>query len=449
MVFCQELLINYIEYMFANFLGRFSHDLGIDLGTKNTLVYMNDKGIVINEPSVVAINKRTNEILEVGEAANRMVGKTPGHIEAIKPLVDGVISDFEVTEKMLKYFITKVHQENFALIPRPRVVIGIPLDLTEVERKAVEDAAKSAGARKVYLIEEAMAAAIGAHLPVIDATATMVVDIGGGSSEIAVISLGGVVTWKSLRLAGNEFDNNIIEYIREEFNILIGEQIAESIKIKIGSAMPLDEPKEMEVRGRDLITGLPKAIIVNDVQIREALSRTVSKITDNIKTILETTPPELVSDIYERGIFLSGGGALLRGLDKAISLAAKIPVKIAEDPLTCVVRGTGYLLENKELFEKVKQIVKSRNLSIYEQLEEIKPIDTVSTDTTLQQAREIKTQRIKQSIKETIKSLINENINPTKYKVNKRTGISFITLNKYYQLILDEVTNEKIIKTTI
>jgi rod shape-determining protein MreB len=339
--------------MFANFLGKFSHDLGIDLGTKNTLVYLNDKGVVINEPSVVAINKRTNEILEVGEAANRMVGKTPGHIEAIKPLVDGVISDFEVTEKMLKYFITKVHQENFALIPRPRVVIGIPLDLTEVERKAVEDAAKSAGARKVFLIEEAMAAAIGAHLPVIDATATMVVDIGGGSSEIAVISLGGVVTWKSLRLAGNELDNNIIEYIREEFNILIGEQIAENIKVQIGSAMPLDEPKEMEVRGRDLITGLPKAIIVNDVQIREALSRTITKIIDNIKNILETTPPELVSDIYERGIFLSGGGALLRGLDKAISLAAKIPVRIADDPLTCVVRGTGYLLDNKDLLEKV------------------------------------------------------------------------------------------------
>ena len=339
--------------MFAKLLGRFSHDLGIDLGTKNTLVYVTDKGIVINEPSVVAINKRTNEILEVGEAANRMVGKTPGHIEAIKPLVDGVISDFEVTEKMLKYFITKVHNENFALIPRPRVVIGIPLDLTEVERKAVEDAAKSAGARKVYLIEEAMAAAIGAHLPVTDATATMVVDIGGGTTEIAVISLGGVVTWKSLRLAGNEFDNNIIEYIREEFNILIGEQIAESIKVQIGSAMPLDEPKEMEVRGRDLITGLPKAIMVNDIQIRDAIGRTIAKIVENIKTILETTPPELVSDIYERGIFLSGGGALLRGLDKAISLAAKIPVKIADDPLTCVVRGTGYLLGNKELLEKV------------------------------------------------------------------------------------------------
>jgi len=339
--------------MFAKLLGRFSHDLGIDLGTKNTLVYVTDKGIVINEPSVVAINKRTNEILEVGEAANRMVGKTPGHIEAIKPLVDGVISDFEVTEKMLKYFITKVHQENFVLIPRPRVVIGIPLDLTEVERKAVEDAARSAGARKVYLIEEAMAAAIGAHLPVTDATATMVVDIGGGTTEIAVISLGGVVTWKSLRLAGNEFDNNIIEYIREEFNILIGEQIAESIKIKIGSAMPLDEPKEMEVRGRDLITGLPKAIMINDIQIRDAINRTIAKIVENIKTILETTPPELVSDIYERGIILSGGGALLRGLDKAISLASKIPVKIAEDPLTCVVRGTGYLLGNKELLEKV------------------------------------------------------------------------------------------------
>ena len=339
--------------MFSKFIGKFSHDLGIDLGTKNTLVYVNDKGVVINEPSVVAINKRTNEILEVGEAANRMVGKTPGHIEAIKPLVDGVISDFEVTEKMLKYFINKVHQEHFALIPRPRVVIGIPLDLTEVERKAVEDAAKSAGARKVYLIEEAMAAAIGARLPVIDATATMVVDIGGGSTEIAVISLGGVVTWKSLRLAGNEFDNNIIEYIREEFNILIGEQIAESIKIKIGSAMPLDEPKEMEVRGRDLITGLPKAIMINDIQVREAISRTISKIIENIKTILETTPPELVSDIYERGIILSGGGALLCGLDKAISLASKIPVKIAEDPLSCVVRGTGYLLSNKELLEKV------------------------------------------------------------------------------------------------
>lgn len=339
--------------MFKNFLGKFSHDLGIDLGTKNTLVYVADKGLVINEPSVVAINKRTNEILEVGEAAKKMVGKTPGHIEAIKPLVEGIISDFEVTEKMLKYFINKVQSENFTLISRPRVVIGIPLDLTEVEKKAVEDAARSAGARKVYLIEEAMASAIGARLPVTEATATMIVDIGGGTTEIAVISLGGVVTWKSLKAAGNEFDNNIIEYIREEFNILIGEQLAESIKIAVGSAVPLDAPQEIEVRGRDLLTGLPKALMVSDKQIREAISRTVIKIIENIKTILETTPPELVSDIYERGLFLSGGGALLRGLDKAISAATKIPVKIVDDPLTCVARGTGLLLGNKELLEKV------------------------------------------------------------------------------------------------
>lgn len=339
--------------MFANLLGKLSHDLGVDLGTKNTLVYVADKGIVINEPSVVAINKRTNEILEVGEAAKKMVGKTPGHIEAVKPLVEGIISDFEVTEKMLKYFINKVHTENFTLISRPRVVIGIPLDLTEVEKKAVEDAAKSAGARKVYLIEEAMAAAIGARLPVTEATATMIVDIGGGTTEIAVISLGGVVTWKSLKSAGNEFDNDIIEYIREEFNILIGEQLAESIKVAVGSAMPLETSQEIEVRGRDLLTGLPKALLVTDKQIREALNRTVVKIIENIKIILETTPPELVSDIYERGLYLSGGGALLKGLDKAISLAAKIPVKIVDDPLTCVVRGTGLLLSNKELLSKV------------------------------------------------------------------------------------------------
>ncbi len=327
--------------------------MGIDLGTKNTLVYIEDKGIVINEPSVVAINTRTNEILEVGTEAKKMVGKTPGHIQAIKPLVDGVISDFEVAEKMLKYFITKVKNESFSFFSRPTVVIGTPLDLTEVERKAVEDAARSAGASKVYLVEEAMAAAVGARLPVTEATATMIVDIGGGTTEIAVISLGGVVAWKSLRLAGNEFDNNIIEYVREEFNILIGEQVAENIKIQIGSAVPMEEPKEMEIRGRDLINGLPKAVMINDKQVREALSRTISKIIENIKTILETTPPELVSDIYERGVYLSGGGALLRGLDKAISTAAKIPVKIAEDPLTCVVRGCGIILGDRNLLEKV------------------------------------------------------------------------------------------------
>lgn len=309
--------------MFNKVLGKFSKDLGIDLGTKNTLVYTSEKGIVINEPSVVAVNTRTDEILAVGEEAKQMLGKTPGHIQAIKPLVDGVISDFEVTEKMLKYFIDKVHSESFTLIPRPRVIIGIPLDITEVEKKAVEDAAKSAGARQVFLIEESMAAAIGARLPVTEPTATMIVDVGGGTTEISVISLGGVVTWKSIRLAGNELDNNIIQYIREEFNILIGEQVAEKIKIKIGSATQLKESVDMEVRGRDLINGLPKAVTVNDSQIREAMTKTINQIIENIKNTLESTPPELVSDIYEHGIILSGGGALLRGLDKEIAQATK------------------------------------------------------------------------------------------------------------------------------
>lgn len=308
---------------------------------------------MINEPSVVAVNMRTEEILAVGSEAKKMVGKTPGHIQAIRPLVDGVISDFEVTEKMLKYFIDKVHAESFTLIPRPRVVIGVPLDITEVEKKAVEDASRSAGARQVFLIEESMAAAIGARLPVGDATATMIVDIGGGTTEISVISLGGVVTWKSLRIAGNELDNNIIQYIREEFNILIGEQIAESVKITIGSATELKEPMEMEVRGRDLINGLPRAVIINDVQVREAISRTIKQIVENIKITLETTPPELVSDIYEHGIVLAGGGALLRGLDKEIAQATKIPVRVADDPLTCVVRGAGILLSNPKLLDQV------------------------------------------------------------------------------------------------
>lgn len=339
--------------MFNKIFGKFSKDLGIDLGTTSTLVYTPEKGIVINEPSVVAVNMRTDEILAVGVEAKKMLGKTPSHIQAIKPLVDGVISDFEVSEKMLKYFIDKVHAEHFTLVPRPRVVIGIPLDITEVEKKAVEDAAKSAGAREVYLIEQSMAAAIGVRLPVIESTATMVVDIGGGTTEIAVISLGGVVTWKTLRLAGNALDNDIVQYIREEFNILIGEQVAENVKIKIGSASPLKEPMEMSLRGRDLINGLPKEIIISSSQIREAMSRIVKQIIDNIKITLETTPPELVSDIYEHGIVLTGGGALLRGLDKEIAQATKIPVKIADDPLTCVVRGTGILLSDQELLEKV------------------------------------------------------------------------------------------------
>jgi len=339
--------------MFNKFLGKFSKDLGIDLGTKNTLVYVQDKGIVINEPTVVAINTRTDEILAVGDEARKMIGKTPSYIQAVRPLVDGIISDFEVAEKMLKYFINKAHEGSMTFAPRPRVVIGIPLDVTEVERKAVEDAAKSAGARKVYLVEESMAAAIGAGLPVTEPTATMVVDIGGGTTEIAVISLGGVVTFKALRLAGDELDNNIIQYIREEFNMLIGEQVAESIKIRVGSATPLKEPLEMEVRGRDLVNGLPRAITVTDGQIREAISRTIKQIIDNIKITLESTPPELVADIYEHGIVLTGGGALLRGLDKEIAQETKIPVRVADDPLVALVRGTGILLSNPELLAKV------------------------------------------------------------------------------------------------
>jgi len=339
--------------MINKFFGRFSKDLGIDLGTTNTLVYTSDKGIVINEPSVVAVNLRTDEILCVGAEAKKMLGKTPPHIQAIKPLVDGVISDFEVTEKMLKYFIDKVHAEHFTLVPRPRVVIGIPLDITEVEKKAVEDAAKSAGAREVFLIEQSMAAAIGTRLDVVGPQATMVVDIGGGTTEIAVISLGGVVTWKTLRLAGNALDNDIIQYVREEFNILIGEQVAENIKIRIGSAALLKEPMEMPLRGRDLINGLPKEVIITDSQVREAMQRIIRQIIENIKITLETTPPELVSDIYEHGIVLTGGGALLRGLDKEIAQATKIPVRVAEDPLTCVVRGTGMLLADPALLAKV------------------------------------------------------------------------------------------------
>lgn len=339
--------------MFNKFFGKFSKDLGIDLGTKNTLVYVQDKGIVINEPTVVAVNIKTDEILAVGDEARKMVGKTPSHIQAIKPLVDGVISDFEVTEKMLKYFIDKAHEGGFTLSPRPRVIIGIPLDITEVEKKAVKDAAKSAGASKVFLIEESMAAAIGARLPVTEATATMIVDIGGGTTEISVISLGGVVTYKSLRMAGNELDNNIIQYIREEFNILIGEQVAENIKIKIGSATPLKEVMEMDVRGRDLINGLPRSIKINDTQIRDTLSKTIRLIIENIKITLESTPPELVADIYEYGIVLTGGGALLRGLDKAIAQETKIPVRIAEDPLISLVKGTGILLSDPELLAKV------------------------------------------------------------------------------------------------
>ncbi|KKP57856.1 MAG: Rod shape-determining protein MreB [Candidatus Moranbacteria bacterium GW2011_GWF2_34_56] len=333
--------------------GKFSKDIGIDLGTANTLVYVGGKGIVINEPSVVAINKKTGQILAIGKKAKQMVGKTPSHIVATRPLVDGVISDFEVTEQMLRYFIDKVHQDSFSILPRPRVLIGIPSEVTEVEKRAVIDAAISAGAREAYIIDEPMAAAIGAHLPVTTAAGNMIVDIGGGTAEIAVISLGGVVSSRSLRIAGDEMNEDIVRYCRDEFNLLIGERTAEDIKISIGSAYPLEKKLTMDIRGRDLVSGLPKKIKVNDEQIREALSRSIRIIVNNIKIIIEDTPPELIADIMQRGIILAGGGSLIRGLDNLIANQTGISVRTMEDPLTAVVRGTGIVLEDLESLKEV------------------------------------------------------------------------------------------------
>lgn len=335
------------------FFSRFSQDIGIDLGTANTLVYVRGKGIVINEPSVVALNTRTREVLAIGKEAQRMVGKTPSHIVAIRPLRDGVISDFEVTEQMLRYFIQKVHEEGFHLLPRPRVVIGLPTSVTEVERRAVEEATLRAGARKVFLIEEVMAAAIGARLPVHEAMGTMIVDIGGGTTDIAVISLGGIVVSKTLRVAGDEMNENIIQYARDNFNILLGERTAENIKIRIGAAIDLPEPLETPLRGRDLVTGLPKEIIMNNQQVREALQKSLTTIIDAIKTAVEETPPELISDIIEQGIALAGGGSLIRGFDQVVSQTTQITARLTDDPLTAVVRGTGIVLEDLEAVQEV------------------------------------------------------------------------------------------------
>ena len=328
--------------------GHLSKDIGIDLGTANTLVYVQGKGIVINEPSVVAVNNRTGQILAIGKEAKRMVGKTPGHIVATRPLVDGVVSDFDVTEQMLKYFIDKVHKESFSILPRPRVLIGIPSGVTEVEKRAVIDAAMNAGAREAYLIDEPMAASIGARLPVTEAGGNMIVDIGGGTSEIAVISLGGIVAARSLRTAGDEMNEDIVRYMRDEFNLLVGERTAEDVKITVGSAYPQKTELRMKVRGRDLVTGLPKEVVVTDEHIRDAMSRSIRIIVNTIKTIIEETPPELLADIMQQGIVLAGGGGLTRGLDKLIANETKMPVMKMEDPLTAVVRGTGIVLEDLE-----------------------------------------------------------------------------------------------------
>ena len=325
--------------------GLFSRDLGIDLGTANTLVHVRGRGIVISEPSVVAIDKKTREVLAVGAEAKAMVGKTPANIVAVRPLKDGVIADIDIVEKMLRYFIEKVH--NGSIYPsRPRVVIGIPSGVTEVEKRAAKDAAISAGAREAYTIEEPMAAGIGAGLPVNEPTGSMVVDIGGGTTEIAVISLGGIVINHSIRVGGDEIDEAIIQFARHECNLLIGERMAEAAKIVAGSAYPLEEERRVTLRGRDILTGLPKAVEVSSIDLREAIKGPVDEIVELVKLAVEETPPELIADIMEHGITLAGGGALLLGLDKRIAAETQMPVRIADDPLTCVARGTGKVVES-------------------------------------------------------------------------------------------------------
>lgn len=333
-------------------LGLFSLDIGIDLGTANTLVYVRNRGIMINEPSVVAIDRKTKKVLEVGSAAKEMVGRTPGNIIAIRPLRDGVISDFDITEQMLHYFIHKVHERMILRVPRPRVVVGIPSGVTEVEKRAVYDATISAGAREAYLIEEPMAAAIGASLPVSDARGSMIVDIGGGTTEVAVTALGGIVVARSIRVAGDEMNEDIINYAKQKYNLLIGEQMAERVKIEAGSAYPLEPELTVEIRGRNLVTGLPEAIDVSSVELREALRSSVATIVDTIRQAIDETPPELIADLMEHGVALAGGGALLKGLAQRVTEEAKMKVYVAQDPLSCVARGSGMVLENFEVLQQ-------------------------------------------------------------------------------------------------
>jgi len=337
--------------MFKKFYKMFSNDIGIDLGTANTLVYLRGHGIVINEPSVVVVNQKTGQIVAVGAEAKQMLGRTPGHIRAVRPIVDGVISDFEVTEEMITYLINKTEKISKKFI-HPRVVVGVPTGITNVEIRAVEDAARSAGAREVYIVEEPMAAAIGIRLPVKDAVGSVIVDVGGGTTDVAVISLSGVVCSKNIKIAGDVLNADIANYMKDEFKLLIGERTSENIKIAIGGVIE-GEPMEAEVRGRDLVTGLPRQVIVTDSDIREAIMPSVMALVDGIKEVLETTPPELLSDIIKRGLVLSGGGALIRGFDKMLHNTLKIPIYIAEDPLTAVARGTGVILDEFDSYREV------------------------------------------------------------------------------------------------
>ncbi len=337
--------------MFDNIVGFFSNDIGIDLGTANTLVYVKDHGIVLREPSVVAVQQGTRKVLAVGDEAKRMLGRTPGNIVAIRPLKDGVIADFEVTEAMLRHFISKVH--NRRRMVRPRVVIAVPSGITEVEKRAVKDSATHAGAREVYLIEEPMAAAIGVGLPVQDAAGNMIIDIGGGTTEVALISLSGIVFSRSVRVAGDELDESIINYMKRAYNLMIGERTAEEIKIKIGSAYKMEKETTMEVKGRDLVAGLPKTITISSQEVREALMEPISTIVDSVRITLERCPPELSADLVDRGLVLAGGGALLRGLDKLLAEETGLPVHVAEDPLSAVAEGTGKALSELKFLKAV------------------------------------------------------------------------------------------------
>jgi rod shape-determining protein MreB and related proteins len=339
--------------LFNRFKGFFSRDLGIDLGTANTLVYVKGQGIALCEPSVVAIVKGTNQVLAVGSEAKNMLGRTPGNIVAIRPMKDGVIADFEVTEAMLRYFINKVH--NRTRMVNPRIMICVPSGITSVERRAVKDSAISAGARDVMLIEEPMAAAIGAGLPVAEASGNMIVDIGGGTTEVAVISLSGMVVAKSIRVAGDELDESIISHIKKTYNLMIGERTSEMIKIGIGSAKKVGDDQGIDIKGRDLINGLPKTVKITSEEIRDCLQEPISSIVDVVKTALEETPPELAADIMERGIMLAGGGSMLRGLDSLIADETGLPVHVADDPLTCVVMGTGKALDEMDRLKAVIQ----------------------------------------------------------------------------------------------
>lgn len=334
-----------------DFFGWFSNDLAIDLGTANTLVYLKAKGVVINEPSVVAIDKKTGKVLAVGTEAKKMLGRTPGNITAIRPMKDGVIADFEIAEKMLSHFITKSH--NRSTFVRPRIVICVPSRITQVEQRAVRDSAQLAGARMVFLIEEPIAAAIGAGLPIAEPAGNMVVDIGGGTTDVAVISLAGIVYSESVKVAGDKMDEAILSYIKRKYNLLIGEPMAEQIKFEIGSAYPLEERKTITIKGRDLISGIPKTMVMDDSEIREAMSEPISAIINTIKVALENTPPELAGDIIDRGIVLTGGGSLLRGMDIRLREETNLPVITVEDPLTTVVHGTGKVLDEIDLLKKV------------------------------------------------------------------------------------------------